>query len=131
MGFGLVIRFIELLQNVTTNNCDSLAELHTPKITVTTTHINSSQTSLVMSNGRCYLSSGFPNCPWPHLPVCLLTAAALLTDSTTARVECYVMTYFFYYCQTVAGLLMWGALSDERTGLSFTIAAGPRQRSHS
>jgi hypothetical protein len=24
----------------------------------------------------------------------------------------------FYYCQTVAGLLMWGALSDERTGLS-------------
>jgi hypothetical protein len=26
---------------------------------------------------------------------------------------------------------MWGALSDERTGLSFIIAAGPRQRSHS
>jgi hypothetical protein len=37
----------------------------------------------------------------------------------------------FYYCQTAAGLLMWGALSDERTGLSFTIVAGPRQRSHS
>jgi hypothetical protein len=33
------------------------------------------------------------------------------------------------YCQTVAGLLMWDALS-ERTGLSFAIAAGPRQRSH-
>jgi hypothetical protein len=29
----------------------------------------------------------------------------------------------FYYCQTVAGLLMWSALSDERTGLSFTIAS--------
>jgi hypothetical protein len=27
----------------------------------------------------------------------------------------------FYYCQTVAGLLIWGALSDERTGLSFTV----------
>jgi hypothetical protein len=26
---------------------------------------------------------------------------------------------------------MWGALSEERTGLSFTIAADPRQRSHS
>jgi hypothetical protein len=26
---------------------------------------------------------------------------------------------------------MWGALSDERTGLSFTIAPGSRQRSHS
>jgi hypothetical protein len=37
----------------------------------------------------------------------------------------------FYYCQTVAGLLMWGAHSGERTGLSFTIAAGPRQCSHS
>jgi hypothetical protein len=34
----------------------------------------------------------------------------------------------FYYCQTVAGLLMWDALSDEKTGLSFTIAAGPCQR---
>jgi hypothetical protein len=35
-----------------------------------------------------------------------------------------------YYCETVAGLFVWGALSDERTGLSFTFAAGPRQRSH-
>jgi hypothetical protein len=24
-----------------------------------------------------------------------------------------------YYCLTVAGFLMWGALSEERTGLSF------------
>jgi hypothetical protein len=35
-----------------------------------------------------------------------------------------------YYCLTVAGLLILDALSDERTGLSFTIAAGPRQGSH-
>jgi hypothetical protein len=34
----------------------------------------------------------------------------------------------FYYCQSVVGLLIWGALSEERTGMSFTIAAGPRQR---
>jgi tryptophan-rich sensory protein len=27
----------------------------------------------------------------------------------------------FYYCQTIAGLLMWVALSDEKTGLSFTM----------
>jgi hypothetical protein len=32
-----------------------------------------------------------------------------------------------YYCLTAAGLLIWGALSDERTGLSFTIAAGALQ----
>jgi hypothetical protein len=37
----------------------------------------------------------------------------------------------FYYCQTFAGLLMWGALSDERTGLLFKTAVGPNQRSHS
>jgi hypothetical protein len=36
-----------------------------------------------------------------------------------------------YYCQTVAGLLIWSALFDERTGLSFTVATGPRQCIHS
>jgi hypothetical protein len=36
----------------------------------------------------------------------------------------------FSYCQTVAGVLMWGSLSGERTGPSFTIVAGPRQRNH-
>jgi hypothetical protein len=35
-----------------------------------------------------------------------------------------------YYCLTVAGLLLRCALSDKRTGLPFTIAACPRQRSH-
>jgi hypothetical protein len=37
----------------------------------------------------------------------------------------------FYYCQTVAGLLIWGAVSDERTSLSFTIVAGSRHHSDS
>jgi hypothetical protein len=37
----------------------------------------------------------------------------------------------FITVRQVAGFLMWGALSDERTGLSLSIAAGPRQRSHS
>jgi hypothetical protein len=32
-----------------------------------------------------------------------------------------------YYCLTVTVLLLWGALSDERTGLSITYAAGPCQ----
>jgi hypothetical protein len=36
----------------------------------------------------------------------------------------------FCYYQTVAVLLMWSALSDERTGLSFTISPGPRHHSH-
>jgi hypothetical protein len=37
------IGFIELLQNVTTNNYYSLTELHAPKITVTIAHIKSIQ----------------------------------------------------------------------------------------
>jgi hypothetical protein len=37
----------------------------------------------------------------------------------------------FYCRQTVSDLLIWGAFSDERTGLSFAITAHPRQRSHS
>jgi hypothetical protein len=36
-----------------------------------------------------------------------------------------------YYYQTVGSLITWGALSEESTGLSFTIATSPRQRSHS
>jgi hypothetical protein len=34
------------------------------------------------------------------------------------------------YCLTVAGFFDLGALSDERMGLSFAIATGPRQCSH-
>jgi hypothetical protein len=37
----------------------------------------------------------------------------------------------FYFCRAVACLLMWGALSGERTGLLFSISAGLCQRSHS
>jgi hypothetical protein len=35
-----------------------------------------------------------------------------------------------WHCPIVASLLMRRALSDERTSLAFTIAAGLRQRSH-
>jgi hypothetical protein len=35
----------------------------------------------------------------------------------------------FITCVTVTVLFLWGALSDERTGLSFVYAAGPCQRS--
>jgi hypothetical protein len=35
-----------------------------------------------------------------------------------------------YYCRAVAGLLIKDTLSNERTGVPFTITPGPRQRSH-
>jgi hypothetical protein len=37
---------------------------------------------------------------------------------------------YFCYCQTVAGLLLWDAFSDEMMDLSFTIAAGPHHCSN-
>jgi hypothetical protein len=79
-----------------------------------------------------------PSLFWLHCPVRILplVESYITTDSQSASVSwnkapIWGLRPDFYYCQTVAGLLMWGALSDERTGLSFTIAAGPHQRSHS
>jgi hypothetical protein len=37
----------------------------------------------------------------------------------------------FYYCQTVAGLLMWSVLSDERTGLSYNCCLPSQAQSFS
>jgi hypothetical protein len=63
---------------------------------------------------------------------------SLIIRPTVSRPVCLAIKHpsgaydqIFNYCQTDADLLMWGALCDKRTGLSFTIAAGPRQRSYS
>jgi hypothetical protein len=53
----------------------------------------------------------------------------ITTDSQSAslswnKAPVWLLRPDFYYCQTIAGLSMWGDLSDERTGLSFTFAAG-------
>jgi hypothetical protein len=58
------------------------------------------------------------------------------TDGQSASLSCskapiWGLRADFHYWETVAVLLMRGALSDERTGLSFIIAADPRQLSHS
>jgi hypothetical protein len=84
----------------------------------------------------------------PLLPCCSHLWMAAPFQLSILESESYVTTYGqpaslswnkapiwglrpdLYYCQTVVGLVMWSALSDERTGLSFIIAAGPRLRSH-
>jgi hypothetical protein len=48
-GVWLVTGFIGHLKIVTANNYDNLAELHTPKITVTTAHIKSAQSLLAVA----------------------------------------------------------------------------------
>jgi hypothetical protein len=72
----------------------------------------------------------------PSKSVARLTTKHVATDGQLASLAWYQAPIWglrpdFYYCRTVAGLLMWGALSDERTGPSFAITAGPRQVSHS
>jgi hypothetical protein len=82
-----------------------------------------------------YDSQGYGGGIRPHLHT------GILILSANSQVESYVTTDGqlaslswrkapvcglrpdFDYCRTVAGLLMWSALSDERTGLSFTVAA--------
>jgi hypothetical protein len=59
----------------------------------------------------------------------LLTVSSyIMTDGQSASLSWYKAPIWglwpdFYYCQTIVGLLIWGSLSDERTGLLFTIAA--------
>jgi hypothetical protein len=67
-----------------------------------------------------------------------LAEVKIMLRPTVSRPVCFAVKHpvgtqaqNFYYCQTSASLLMWGALSDEGAGLSFTIPSGPRQRSHS
>jgi hypothetical protein len=48
-GVCIGTQFIEHLQNVAINNYDGLTQLHTPKITVTTGHMKSSQSSLAVA----------------------------------------------------------------------------------
>jgi hypothetical protein len=82
---GLVIGVIEHLQNVATNNYDSLTELHTPKIAITTAHIKSShlpsRCSVVASNGGRSSYSGFASSLWPQLPASHSTSSQRLNRS--------------------------------------------------
>jgi hypothetical protein len=98
---------------------------------VTTVHQLLTQSS--SSSGPSWLLTTFHYSTTPlyslnsDLPVCLLLRPMV------SRPVCLGIKHpsDSYYCQTVASLLMWGALSDWRTSRSFTITAGPRQRSHS
>jgi hypothetical protein len=66
----------------------------------------------------------------------LKLSLSLILRPTVSRPVCLGIKHpsgphdHIFISRTVAGLLMWGALYDKMTGLSFTIAPGPRQRSH-
>jgi hypothetical protein len=71
-----------------------------------------------------------------NVPYMSLTESYVTTDGQSAslfwnKAPIWGLRPDINYCLTVAGLLIWGVLSDERTGLSFALTAGPRQRSQS
>jgi hypothetical protein len=76
--FGLIIGFTEHLQNVTTNNYDSLTELHTPNIS--THKVFTSRCLVAVSNGGRSPSSGFQDCPRPRLPASSNNCNSQLTE---------------------------------------------------
>jgi hypothetical protein len=53
--------------------------------------------------------------------VCLLSKVKFMLRPTVSRPPIWGLRPSFHYCQTIAGLLIWGALSEERTGLSSTM----------
>jgi hypothetical protein len=61
---------------------------------------------------------------FPTVTQVKVTLRLTVSQSVSRGVEPHI-----YYSLTVTVLICGGALSDERTGLSFLYAAGPRQRS--
>jgi hypothetical protein len=124
---------------------------------VTTQKVSQNRLVFSVFTSRCLVAASndkiFPFLWIPERCPASATSFSLVTTATLNRnqnhCQCYVTTdgqsanvpwcqapiwdprADFYYCKAVSDLLMWGALSDEKTGVSFTIPAGLRQRSHS
>jgi hypothetical protein len=81
--------------------------------------------------GRAYSTNGCKEESYTFEPESYVTTDGQSASLSWNKAPIWGLRPDSYYRRTVAGLLMWGALSNERTGLSFTIAAGPSQRSHS
>jgi hypothetical protein len=113
---------------------------------------------VVASNGRYSPSSGFPNGHRPQLPASnsnssQLNPSGYLTHSPANWLTDWVLVWVLCYDRRSVGQVCLGIKhpfgastkflwlsdscgfvdvdADERTGLSFAIAAGPRQHSHS
>jgi hypothetical protein len=149
-GFILVNGFIDHLYEYTplgtTNNYSSIANVHSLQITTapakpfysllyfisrslstasnsgdsstSRAEVLSSQPPIQNSTGLTWTKSkSKSNCYWRSVSKSLYRAPSGAHDQICIT------------CVTVAVLFLWGALSDERSGLSFVYAAGPCQRS--
>jgi hypothetical protein len=93
--------------------------------------------SWISSSSECWLSfiSVCPQC-WQLTRLTLqvnvkVTLRLTVSQSVSLGIEPHLGPMTRYLFLTVTFLFPWGALSDERTGLSFVCAAGPCQRSRS
>jgi hypothetical protein len=68
---------------VATNNCDTLSELHTPKVIVTT--VFTSRCLAATFNAGCSLSPGFPNSPRPRVPAAHFSQQQFSTDNSKSE----------------------------------------------
>jgi hypothetical protein len=127
-GFGLVMGFTERFHVVTASNYTVITNSHPQHFTIAHTKYFE-YVFLIMDPKYTFCLSPYWQINWS-------LESYVTTDGQSAslswnKAPIWGLPLDFYYCQTVAALLMWIALSDERTGLSFTMAAGPRQDSHS
>jgi hypothetical protein len=108
---------------------------YTLKITVTIAHVTS-HTKFSNSSGHSVVPLELRN----SSEVNSESESYVTTDGQSASLSWYKapirgLRPDFYFCTeygirlTATFLIPWGALSDERTGLSFVCAAGPCQRS--
>jgi hypothetical protein len=129
-GFRLLIGFIDHLQLLTTSNYSTLANSCTRLLT--TAHAKSSQfvfptrfLATDPNNVLCLLLYWLTDAPQlTKLKVKVKVKVMLRPTVPSAslswnKAHIWGLRPDLYYCWTVAGLLMWSALSDERTGLSF------------
>jgi hypothetical protein len=146
MGFGLVIGFINHSKIVTTINYNTVTNFHS---TSTPRHSSQSDLlfpSVLLVPIRTLVRVHLPRLLNWTTTVTAFTSSHLETETllvwnwtiwNQSQSQSYVRPAVqsaspswnkppiwdlrpdLYYCQTVAGLLIWGALPEERTGLSF------------
>jgi hypothetical protein len=101
---------------LTERNYYNLTDLHTPKITATTAHIKSSQSSLSIclvaaANVGRYPSSCFRNCPWPQSQSYFTTSGLPPFSSSWRQAP--------WDSRSEISFFNWTLHAEEKMGLSF------------
>jgi hypothetical protein len=139
------IGFIGHLQAITTNNYNTMSDLHTLQITTAHTKyfpacVIFTRRFLVTASNNGYTLLPCSGPLWTAAPFhlnlfllqtpiqnwldCQSQSQIATDDQSISKSWCRAPDLFVSY-----GIVFWGALSDERPGLSFVYAADPRQRS--